>query len=305
MTALPTWVSVAMDVLADGRDPPPLESGLPPSAHPDILHRPLYHPNGFVLDMSTLVSTSTSKGAPSFAFGPLNNNWFRYPAFRKTKSCCPKCPQPLLFPEVFGYLKRCTSCGTKARRYSRAQEKLRKINTVESFTGLSSRWVTLTMPNFGDPAEGLKVMKKLFRNFRQTKGYQSKVIASCDFWEWTHSATPLPNISPSGERGGNDSSSAPPSEGSYNVHYHGFWIGDYWKQSDLLKKWRHGGARISDTGGPRKRLNYLIHYAKKQHELGIRCQQLTGCLYGSAFVDVELALTLADELSTAVGVHEE
>lgn len=170
--------------------------------------------------------------------------------------------------------------------------------TVESFSGLSSRWVTLTMPNFSCPAEGLKVMKKLFRNFRQTKAYQSHTIASADFWEWTVSRQ-FHSLPPQWMWGGDDGSAGHPHDLDYNVHYHGFWIGDYWEQSDLLKKWGHGGARISATGGRRKRLNYLIHYAKKQHELGIRCQQLTGCLYGPAFADVESAHKLADVLSDA------
>lgn len=144
------------------------------------------------------------------------------------------------------------------------------------------RWVTLTMPNFDCPIEGLTQMKKIYRNFRHRKKFQSKVVGTADFWEWTKNE----------------------SDGSFNVHYHGFWVGDYWEQSDLLEEWAVGGARIEGVRGYRKRLNYLISYAKKQHELGIRCQQLTGCLFGSAHAVLKSQLTLLLESAAADDAQE-
>ena len=140
-------------------------------------------------------------------------------------------------------------------------------------------------------------MKKLFRNFRQQKEFKQRVAGTLDFWEWTVSESDSESSPPAGGGGGDESSSATPQR--FNVHYHGLWVGDYWEHSQLLKAWGNGGARISAVGSRRKRLNYCISYAKKQDMLGIRSQQLTGCLYGPAYVEIESALKRAEELSNA------
>ena len=327
MTALPPWVMAGLKVLDGGLDnltssdlasrvPSDRtgdlrrstladKSGLSAPSFPAVLRRPVWHPNGFCFDMSTLVYTSTSKGAPwkpwEVPYGPLVSPFTRYPEHRAWKTCR-QCPQPLYEPSVFGFTKRCTSCNTQAMRFRRAIARGDRIDVAQRYLKKSTRWVTLTVPNYSDPIEGLAHMKKLFRNFRQTREFQKRVSGTLDFWEWTVSSSDGDSIPPAGSGGDNESSPASPQ--SFNVHYHGLWVGDYWKHSDLLKSWGHGGARISSVGSRRKRLNYCISYAKKQDALGIRAQQLTGCLYGRAYVEIESALKQAVELSNADVVQD-
>lgn len=122
------------------------------------------------------------------------------------------------------------------------------------------KWVTLTLPNYKDSLSGLADLKKKIKNFRRKNEFQEKVIGGADFFEWT--------VSP---------------DGTYNVHYHGLWIGDFWKQEKLMQSWGHGGARIEDASNAKKRVNYCVSYSKKQQMLGIRSQQRHGCLYGFVF----------------------
>jgi len=316
MTAEPPWVKAALDVLSGARDnptssadyPPPTssvdladKSGLSAPSFPDVLRKNVL--GEYSLDMSTLVYTTTSKENLGFAFGPLTSLYHRYPAFRKGTTC-PQCPQPLWgFPEAFGYLKRCTSCNTRATRFRRAIARGDRIDNAQRHLKKSTRWVTLTVPNYDDPLEGLAHMKKLYRNFRQQKEFKQRVAGTLDFWEWTMHRT-YHSLPPQWMWGGDDvQSEAHHHDKEYNVHYHGLWVGDYWKHSKLLDCWRHGGARISAVGSRRKRLNYCISYAKKQDMLGIRSQQLTGCLYGRVYVEIESALRRAEELSNAGGAH--
>mgnify|MGYP001231442719 CR=1 FL=1 len=181
------------------------------------------------------------------------------------------------------YTARCKKCNTIITRRMRAKRLLQDIRLVQDFTGLRVRWVTLTAPNYTDVTEGLADFKKKVKRFRERAAFQSKVIGQVEFYEWTTS-----------------------SDGTYNVHLHALWIGDYWKQSDLLADWGEGGARIEDASThSRKCLNYVISYAKKQASQGIRTQQRGGCLYGRAFAGLKSAATLAAASDDVDGAPEE
>ena len=155
------------------------------------------------------------------------------------------------------------------RRWSRARTLGKDIEFCAFANDVGIRFVTLTVPNYQDYTRGLQDLKKKVRNFRHTKAYQEKVIGSCDFYEWTQA-----------------------SDGSYNVHLHAIWLGKFWKQSDLLDSWKHGGARIElvkrkmknskvEYQEPINRVTkYIVNYVKKMDTQGIRCQQRTGVLYG-------------------------
>lgn len=173
------------------------------------------------------------------------------------------------------HTKRCKECSTRMRTWTRSKKLSTLITAVAEINQKRLRFVTLTLPNYDDIEFGIKDLKKKVRNFRYTKAYQEKVIGSADFYEWTEA-----------------------SDGSYNVHYHAIWIGDYWAHDDLLDTWSHGGARIElvknvmkgtreRRQAPAKRvLRYVMNYVKKMDRQGLRCQQRTGILYGDQNIKV-------------------
>lgn len=173
-------------------------------------------------------------------------------------------------PESVGvqFTKRCKSCSSRMRTWTRSKKLANHITETAEINRKRLRFVTLTLPNYTDVEFGIKDLKKKIRNFRYTKAYQDKVIGSADFYEWTEA-----------------------SDGTYNVHYHAIWIGDYWPHDDLLDTWAHGGARIElvknimkntkDRRSPpaTRVLRYVMNYVKKMDRQGLRCQQRTGALY--------------------------
>lgn len=182
------------------------------------------------------------------------------------------------------YTARCRKCNTIIGRRMKAKRLLKDVRLVQDFTGLRVRWVTLTAPNYTDVIEGLADFRAKVKRFRGRVAFKSKVIGQVEFYEWTSFHGPLPEGV----------------ERTYNVHLHALWIGDYWKQSDLLAEWGEGGARIEDASTrSRKCLNYVISYAKKQASQGIRTQQRGGCLYGPAFAGLKSAARLAAESEDA------
>ena len=173
------------------------------------------------------------------------------------------------------HTKRCTECSSRMRTWTRSKKLSTLITAVAEINKKRLRFVTLTLPNYTSIEFGIKDLKKKVRNFRYTRAYQEKVIGSADFYEWTEA-----------------------SDGSYNVHYHAIWIGDYWAHDDLLDTWSHGGARIElvknvmkgtreKRQAPAKRvLRYVMNYVKKMDRQGLRCQQRTGILYGDQNIKV-------------------
>ena len=299
MTALPPWVlaGLAVDGVSDNHRVSERPTGDTPAPSDATLLRDLpFSDNGrlsdtqyptFNLNVSletghcSLAYTITREEMEKFPISICKTPYFQYPMFRSYWTC-QLCPQPLgRLPEVFGYLKRCTECNRKAQRRKRANRTVARIDTVCSFVGTGVRWVTLTMPNVEDRVEGLKTLKLRFKALRRRAAYSQKVIGSADFYEWTQNEEDY----------------------TWNVHYHGLWIGDYWKQEDLQNEWGYI-VHIAHAGSRRKRVNYCVHYAKKQELAGIRAQQLTGCLYGRAFAEIESQVTLLAELSDAENVHD-
>ena len=173
------------------------------------------------------------------------------------------------------YTKRCKECSSRMRTWTRSKKLSTLITAVAEINKKKLRFVTLTLPNYDCYEFGIKDLKKKVRNFRYTRTYQEKVIGSADFYEWTEA-----------------------SDGTYNVHYHAIWIGDYWAHDDLLDTWSHGGARIelvkNVMKGTRERrqapaervLRYVMNYVKKMDRQGLRCQQRTGILYGDQNIKV-------------------
>lgn len=293
MTAFPSWVKSALTIDGLGIDNDRLSARPQDPAEPVEDRFPADNGTLSALDyvisqhwsgQCRLAYTITSKDARDAL--TLNTSlYYRHPQWRGWWTC-PKCPQPLYTPpEVYGYLKRCTQCNTYVVMRRRMNRLLDDIKTVETVFSKETRWVTLTVPNEPDLHEGIKKLKARLRRFYRTKSFRCKVIANVDFFEATWSDE----------------------HQDWNVHVHSLWTGDYWAQSDLLSKWQaygRGGARIESTGNRKKRLNYCIHYSKKQKLQSIRAQQRRGCLYGSALVEVKSLATLQDEFGTAPVVPE-
>ncbi len=187
------------------------------------------------------------------------------------------------------YTKRCTACNTKAVRIMRSKRLLRDIQMIEAHLDLGVRWVTLTAPNYPCRDRGLIDFKKKVKRFRDRKEFRSKVVGTAEFYEWT--------LHPDDRAWSNPI--------CWNIHLHALWIGDYWPQKALLKSWGEGGARIEDARTTSRRcLNYVISYAKKQQDSGIRAQNRTGCLYGSVFAELKSAAMLLSESRDADDAQE-
>ena len=285
MTALPAYVQSALSIdglsLSDAMDPDVIARILAPEPElSDLEYVISQHWSG----QCRLAYTITSKDARDAL--TLNTSlYYRHPYWRGWWTC-PKCPQPLYTPpEVYGYLRRCTQCNTYTQTRRRMNRLLDDIVLVEQVLEKRTRWVTLTVPNEPDLYDGIKNLKERLSRFYRTKSFKQKVVANVDFFEATWS----------------------PEHQDWNVHVHSLWTGDYWAQSDLLTSWQaygRGGARIESTGNRQKRLNYCIHYSKKQKIQGIRAQQRRGCLYGSALADVKSLAMLLSEFGTAPVVLE-
>lgn len=233
-----------------------------------------------------------SDGKPSLVYTSTSKEQLAY-------TTCHKCPDPRrphseLAPFVTGklpgqqrgyrwetrYTRRCRKCNTTITRRMRAKRLLKDIQMMEDHLGLGVRWVTLTAPNYPCRDRGLIDFKKKVKRFRERKNYQSKVVGSAEFYEWT--------VHPDDRAWSNPI--------CWNIHLHALWIGDYWPQADLLQSWGEGGARIEDASTTSDRcLNYVISYAKKQQDSEIRAQNRTGCLYGPAFAELKSAAMLLSE----------
>ncbi len=154
---------------------------------------------------------------------------------------------------------RCTTCNRLIKSWFRAGKLANEMINLAEELGMRMRFVTLTVPNYQDKHQGLADLKKKVRNFRYRDAFKAKVAGGCDFYEWTTA-----------------------SDGTHNVHYHGVWIGKFWKQEDLTHEWGEGHTWIElikkkheayDT------VRYATKYLNKQKEYGIRCKQKFGLLY--------------------------
>jgi hypothetical protein len=121
----------------------------------------------------------------------------------------------------FDNTERCTICSRHIKSWQRAGELADEMIELCEELGMRMRFVTLTVPNYQDKVQGLKDLKKKVRNFRYRDAFKAKVAGGCDFYEWTQA-----------------------SDGTHNVHYHGVWIGKYWKQEKLKTDWGEGHVWI-------------------------------------------------------------
>ncbi len=179
-----------------------------------------------------------------------------------TCNWCPNASGPLENMHSFNNYEnteRCTPCSRLIKSWQRAGELADDMIALADSLGMRMRFVGLTVPNYTDKHAGLADLKKKVRNFRYRNAFKAKVAGGCDFYEWTQA-----------------------SDGTYNVHYHGVWIGKFWNQEDLTHEWGEGHTWIElikkkheayDT------VRYATKYLNKQKEYGIRCKQKFGDLY--------------------------
>ena len=186
MTA-PSWVSAALEV--EGLEWSETEPSLlnpPDSTSTPSEHTPVHKGRWCNGDgKPSLVYTSTSKEQLAY-------------------TTCHKCPDPRrphseLAPFFTGklpgqqrgyrwetrYTRRCRKCNTTITRRMRAKRLLSDIQMMEDHLSLGVRWVTLTAPNYPCRDRGLIDFKKKVKRFRERKNYQSKVVGSAEFYEWT------------------------------------------------------------------------------------------------------------------------
>lgn len=233
-------------------------------------------------DSCSLLSTYTSKGVQphppgpdgtkcyclecaEWKFGPRVPNGIPEISSDHAGYTCNWCPNHLRPQEslhAFGgwtNTERCKICAREIRSWSRANELADELIEYSEELSLRMRFITLTLPNYEDPLPGLADLKHKVKKFRRTVKFASKVSGGVDFYEWTTA-----------------------SDGTYNVHYHGIWVGKFWKQDDLLDSWSHGGARIelvkkrheaADT------VRYCTKYLCKMKEFGLRTKQKFGSFY--------------------------
>ena len=162
-------------------------------------------------------------------------------------------------PQEIDNTKRCTHCSRLMKSWQRAGELADEMIALADSLGMRMRFVTLTVPNYDDKHAGLADLKKKVRNFRYRNAFKAKVAGGCDFYEWTQA-----------------------SDGTHNVHYHGVWIGKYWKQEDLTHEWGEGHTWIEIIKKKHEAydtVRYATKYLNKQKEYGIRCKQKFGELY--------------------------
>lgn len=230
----------------------------------------------------SLLSTYTSKGAQPHPPGPDGTKCYciecaewkfgeRIPNGIPTVdsifagyTCnwCPNQHRPLENEHSFGgyeNTERCTICSRDIKSWQRASQLADELIEFRNDTETRLRFLTLTLPNYQDNLVGLADLKKKIKNFRRSTAFKTKVVGGVDFYEWTTA-----------------------SDGTYNVHYHGIWAGNYWKQSDLLDSWSHGGARIELVKARHEAadtIRYCTKYLTKMKEFGIRTKQKFGDFY--------------------------
>lgn len=162
--------------------------------------------------------------------------------------------------------QRCPACSREIKSWQRA-EALAKLLIARSEASQSRiRFVTLTLPNYDCPHAGLADLKIKIRNFRYRRSTKQRVLGGCDFYEWTEKIDPVSGAVE-----------------SYNVHYHGIWIGKFWDQKDLMAEWNHGGARIELVKKKHEAndcVRYCTKYLNKMKQLGLRSKQVFGIAYG-------------------------
>ena len=191
-------------------------------------------------------------------------------------------------PEHF--TKRCKSCNSKMKRWTRTRRLEERISNVVEHLGDECfvAFVTLTIPNVKDDGarsslpDEVRTLKRRVSGFRRTKGLEDRVIGGIDAFENT--------IRPNGD---------------WNIHHHGIWImSDYWNQKELQKEWGYR-VRIEKVRRPHAVLKYLTTYATKEPIEGVRCLETFGASRGAAYTAIAESVRLRRDSNTAEHALEE
>lgn len=178
------------------------------------------------------------------------------------------------------FTKRCKTCNTKIRRWSRTQKLAQfviDISELSEFVAIA--FVTLTKPNtkidIGDE-EKLKTdlleFKKKVSNFTRTKRMKENVAGGFNFFEQTTS-----------------------SAGGVNSHCHGIWIlNSYYDQAQLEKDW-NGRVDIRKITRKYSAVKYATKYSSKEKLFDLRLKESFGVCRGSARTAIELELARMKE----------
>lgn len=167
---------------------------------------------------------------------------------------------------IFHYTQRCTECGRKARAYSRNMKHAEEAEIASICYEKPISFVTLTLPNMvGCPLASIREFKTMVSDYRK-RFPMDCVAGGRDYYEWTTHpddrawSTPL----------------------VHNVHMHGVWIMDFWKQSEMQDTWGHGIVHVKRIKTSANAVAYATKYCTKDDVKGIRMKEGFGCLYGRA-----------------------
>lgn len=162
------------------------------------------------------------------------------------------------------YTQRCPECSRKMKRWQRGQNDAKMAEIASICYEQGTSFVTLTAPNMvGDPVSSVRKFKKWVAEFR--KDFPEDVVSGGkDYYEWT--------THPDDKAWSNPI--------VHNVHMHGVWVMDYWKQSEMQDRWSRGIVHLKRASS--NVIRYCTKYASKQDVKGIRLKESFGCLYGSA-----------------------
>lgn len=266
MTDIPAWARACLGI--DGLG---LES---------LDHRSAMNSDSLPREWRKLGPLTQEKGDPFW--GSLQNeSWTIRDATPLAGFTCDECPQRERYYSyservyrkeghfdrtVRKYTSRCRECSRKMKRWQRGRQDASLLSVASECYAQGISFVTLTTPNMvGDPVDSVRKFKQMVSDFRR-RFPQDCISGGKDFYEWT--------IHPD-DRAWSEPIVA-------NVHLHGIWVMDFWRQVEMEKEWGHGIVhlfRMKDSGDAVK---YATKYAGKQDVKGIRLKEGFGCLYGRA-----------------------
>jgi len=166
---------------------------------------------------------------------------------------------------IYHYTERCTECSRKMKRWQRGQKDAQEAQIASECYEQGVSFVTLTLPNMvGNVFENVRELKRRVASFR--KRFPENVISGGkDYYEWT--------IHP------DDACWSEPLV--QNVHMHGIWVMDYWKQNEMQDAWGEGIVHLKRAKS-KDAVRYATKYAGKADVKGIRLKEGFGCLFGRA-----------------------
>ena len=152
------------------------------------------------------------------------------------------------------------------RRWSRARRDADEAQIASECFQQGISFVTLTLPNMaGEVLSSVRLLKGKISSFRR-RFPEDLISGGIDNYEWT--------IHP------DDAAWSEPLV--YNVHVHGIWVMDYWKQSEFEDRWGEGIVHVKRLKSAEGAVRYATKYASKSDVKGIRLKDKFGCLYGRA-----------------------